>query len=64
MVFSVTYTICEWLKQHARDLKVSRPLIANTIPFVNVVTSFSERNIYIMAFIIAHWDTSNDSLAF
>ena len=48
----------------SRGLKVSRPLITNMIPFVNISNFYKWKNIYIMAFIIAHWDTLDDSLAY
>ena len=41
-----------------RNLKVSHPLIAYKIPFVNITY------IYIMTFRVARWDTLGDSLVF
>ena len=47
MVFSVTYTICEGLYYILRGLKVPRPLIANTILFVNI-SSFLKWKLFII----------------
>ena len=43
---------------------MSRLLIANMTTFVNISNFFRWKNIYIMAFRVAHWDTLDDSLAF
>jgi hypothetical protein len=43
-----------------RGLKVSRPLIVNMIPFVNISDFLKWKNTYIMIFRVAHHDTSND----
>ena len=47
-----------------RGLKVSRPLIAYMIPFINISNFFKWKKIHIMIFRVAHWDTLDDSLAF
>jgi hypothetical protein len=47
-----------------RSLKVSCPLIANMIPFVNISKFFKWTNIYITTFGVAHWVTFDESLAF
>ena len=38
-----------------RGLKVSRPLIANMISFINISNFFQWKNIYIMTFRAAQW---------
>ena len=43
MVLSVTYTICKGPNLDARGLKVSHPLNAYMIPFINIKTSSSEK---------------------
>jgi hypothetical protein len=47
-----------------RGLKVSRPLNAYMIPFINISNFFEWKKIYIMTLRVAHWDTLDDSLAF
>jgi hypothetical protein len=47
-----------------RGLKMSRPLIANMIPFVNISNFFKWKNIYIMTLRVSHWDALDDRLAF
>ena len=48
-----------------QGLKVSRPLIANMILFVNMSNFFKWKNNYIMTFrVVAHWDTWDGSLTF
>jgi hypothetical protein len=64
MVFSVMYTTWKGLNQMPRGLKVSHPLIANMIPFVNISNFLKWKNIYIMKFKVANWDTLDDSLVF
>ena len=46
-----------------RDFKVSSLLNANMILFINISEKLSEKNIYIMAFSVAHWVTRDDSFA-
>ena len=46
-----------------RGLKVSRPLIADMIPYVNI-SNFQVKNIFHMTFRVAHWDMLDDSLVF
>ena len=43
---------------------VSCLLIANMISFVKISIFSSEKNIYIMTFRVAHWDTLTDSFVF
>ena len=45
-----------------RGLKVSCPLFANVILFVNISNLFKCKETYIMIFREAHWDTLDDSL--
>ena len=44
--------------------KVSRLLIANMIPLVNISKKTKWKNIYVVAFRVSHWDTLDGSLAF
>jgi hypothetical protein len=64
MIFTITYTTYEGPNYLPRILIVSRPLIANMISFVNISKFFKWKNIYIMTFGVAHWDTLDESLAF
>ena len=43
---------------------VSHPLIAFIIPFADISNTFKWKNIYIMRFRVANWNTLGDSLAF
>ena len=64
-VFIDMYTICEEPSNvMPRGLQVSRPLIANMIPFVNISNFLKWITIYIVKFRVAHWDALDDSLAF
>ena len=47
-----------------RGLKVSRLLIANMIPFVNISNFFKWKIIYFMTFRVAHWDTLDNNVVF
>jgi hypothetical protein len=42
-----------------RGLEVSRPLIADTIPSINMSNFFKSKIIYIVIFRVADWDTIN-----
>ena len=55
--------LAKGLNYISRGLKVSRSLIANMIPFVNISHFFKRKNIYIMTFRVTHWDTLDDNLA-
>ena len=47
-----------------RGLKVSRRLIPNMIPVVNISSFFKWKNICIMTFRVAHLDTLDKTLVF
>ena len=53
----------EWVG-YLTGLKVSRPLIANMILFVNINNCFNEEIVYVRTFSVAHWDTQDNSFAF
>jgi hypothetical protein len=46
-----------------RGLKVSCPILANMIPFINIGNSLKEEKKF-MTFRVAHWDTSYESCSF
>ena len=47
-----------------RDLKMSRPLIASMISFVNINNLFTKEIIYIVMFMVAYWDNLDDNVVF
>ena len=65
MVLKATSIIYKGPKLDTRGLKVSHPLIANMIPFINIGDFLSENKIASWHFRVVHWDPLDDnSLAF